>query len=413
MERQPLFRPAAVAAQRSDGLGAIVLARPVSFAFLAAFAGAVAAALIAFACFGSYTAHVTLRGQVVPKSGVIEITSAGGGSVLEKRVRDGELVAAGDVLIVLSSERRARGGAVLEEAIGAELEARRASIAAQLANTRELEAAEYAALRARGAAVAAESASLAEALAVKRQRFELTERAVERYAAVHARGFLSDEQWASRQAELLEQRSGVEILERERVGLTRLATEIDEQLDTLRPRYANAVAELERALASSEVQIVENAARRAAEIVAPQAGTVTGFTAEPGQPVQAGAVLARIVPAETELVAELHAPSRAIGFLAAGDAVRLRYTAFPYQKFGHARGTVIAVSATTVATDTARGGEPLYRVAVALDTETVSAYGAPRRLLPGMTVEADVLLERRRLYEWMLEPLYTVAGRLN
>lgn len=413
MERQPLFRPAAVAAQRNDGLGAIVLARPVSFAVLAAFAATIAGLLAALACFASYTAHVTLRGHLVPQSGVIEVTSLQAGTVVEKHVRDGERVAEGDVLLVLSSERRARGGAVLETAVGAELEGRRASLAAQIANTRLLESAELAALHERRAALADEAKSLASAFAAKQQRFELTQRAVQRYADVHARGFLSDEQWALRQAELLEQRGSLESLERERVALLRLAAEADEQLETLRPRYANAIAELERALASSEVQIVENEARRAAEIAAPQPGTVTGLTAELGQPVQAGAVLARIVPHEPDLVAELHAPSRAVGFVGAGDEVRLRYAAFPYQKFGHARGTVLSVSATTVAGDAARGGEPLYRLAVALHSQSVTAYGVPRPLLPGMAVEADVLLERRRLYEWVLEPLYTVAGRVN
>lgn len=413
MDRQPLFRPAAVAAQRNDGLGAIVLARPVSFAFLSAFAAAIAAALLALACFASYTTHVTLRGQLVPESGVIEVTSAQGGIIAEKRVSDGAHVETGDVLLVVASERRARGGAVLEAAAGTELEARRASIAEQIANTRELETAARAALRARQSALEDEAASLAEALSVKRQRLELTERAVQRYAEVHARGFLSDEQWTLRQAELLEQRASLELLERERVGLARLAAEVGEELATLRPRYANTIAELERALASSEVQLVENAARRAAEIAAPQAGTVTGFTAEFGQPVPAGTVLARIVPEDPTLVAELYAPSRAVGFVAEGDEVRLRYAAFPYQKFGHARGTVLAVSATTVAADPARGGEPLYRVAVALHAQTLAAYGVPRALKPGMAVEADVLLERRRLFEWVLEPLYSLAGRVN
>jgi membrane fusion protein len=411
--QQPLFRPAAVAAQRNDGLGSIVLARPVSFALLTAFATTVAGGLAALACFSSYTAHVTLRGQLVPERGVIEIASTQSGTIAEKHVRDGEHVAAGDVLLVVASERLMRGGAVLEAAVGAELESRRASLAAQIDNTRQLELAEHAALRARRAALAVEAGNLAEALRSKRQRLELTQRAVERYADVHARGFLSDEQWAMREAELLEQRSGLEALERESAALVRLTAEIDERLATLSPRYANTIAELERALAVSEVEIAENAARRAVVLTAPQPGTVTGFTAAPGQAVQVGTVLARIVPAEPTLIAELFAPSRAVGFVAAGDEVRLRYAAFPYQKFGHARGTVLAVSATTVAGDTVRGGEPLYRVAVALHEQAVTAYGAPRPLLAGMAVEADVLLERRRLYEWVLEPLYSLTGRVN
>lgn len=411
--KQPLFRAAAVAARKQDGLGAIVLVRPISFAFLTGFAGVVAGALVALACLASYTAHATLRGRLMPEGGVIDVTSQQAGTIVEKRAGEGESVAAGEALLVLSSERLTRSGAALAAAVGAELTQRRASLTAQIDNTRKLESTERAALSARRAALAAETASLAEALAAKRRRVALAERAVQRYADVRARGLLSEEQLAMREAELLEQQSGLEAIERESAALVRVTAELDERLESLEPRYANAVAELERALAAAERELVENDAQRATIVTAPQPGTLTGVAAEVGQSVEPGAVLARIVPNGPPLVAELLAPSRAVGFVAVGDAVRLRYAAFPYQKFGHARGTVAAVSAATVAGDAARGGEPLYRVVVALESQSMSAYGVPRRLLPGMAVEADVLGERRRLYEWVLEPLYALAGRIG
>ncbi|HET7608244.1 MAG TPA: hypothetical protein VFL84_06170, partial [Gammaproteobacteria bacterium] len=60
----PLFRPAAIAAQRRDESGGIVLTRAWSFTILSAFLAALAGALISFAVFGSYTAHTTLRGRL-------------------------------------------------------------------------------------------------------------------------------------------------------------------------------------------------------------------------------------------------------------------------------------------------------------------------------------------------------------
>lgn len=410
---QPLFRAAAVAAQKRDGLGSIVLARPISFAFLTGFAAAIAGGLVAFACFASYTAHATLRGRLVPDRGVIDVISPQAGTIVEKRVVDGGNVAAGDALLVLSSERLTRTGTALASAVGAELEQRRASLLMQIDNTRALAATERAALLERRAALAAETESLAEALSAKRRRLALAEQTAQRYADVRARGFLSEEQLAMREAELLDHRSGVEALERERAALARLAAELEERVETLEPRYANAVAELERALAATERELVENDARRATVVTAPQPGTVTGLAAEIGQSVEIGAVLARIVPDDPTLVAELFAPSRAVGFVAVGDAVRLRYAAFPYQKFGHARGTVTGVSAATVASDMVHAAEPLYRVTVALESQTIRAYGEPHRLLPGMAVEADVLGERRRLYEWVLEPLYALGRRIG
>jgi membrane fusion protein len=57
-------------------------------------------------------------------------------------------------------------------------------------------------------------------------------------------------------------------------------------------------------------------------------------------------------------------------------------------------------------------GEPVYALTVALQRQTVLAYGEPQALATGMRVDADVLQERRRLYEWMLEPLYSITGKM-
>jgi len=55
--------------------------------------------------------------------------------------------------------------------------------------------------------------------------------------------------------------------------------------------------------------------------------------------------------------------------------------------------------------------EALYRVTVALERQHVIAYGKAAPLQPGMQLDADVLLERRRLVEWMLAPIFTLTGR--
>lgn len=415
----PLFRPAAIAARRHDWRGRIVLARPASFAVLAALLAAVAGSLAVFAYFGSYTAHSTLRGRVIPERGVTDVASAQTGLIAEKRVVEGQRVDAGDVLYVLVSERVTRAGVATEQEVAMQLARRRDSLVEQIASTRALERAERAALGERRAAVRRESAGVAGTIAAERRRLELAEEMAERYAKMHALGFVAEEQWSLREAALLEQRSRVESLERERAGIARVVAELDGRSVMLDLEYANAIAELDRAVAGVDLEIAENDARREIAITAPQAGTVTAPVGETGQAVDRGTVLARIVPEGSTLVAELFAPSRAVGFVAVGDEVRLRYAAFPYQKFGHALGSVVSVSQATLnASDPvlARGvvrSEPVYRVAVALRSQTVIAYGEPRRLLPGMEVEADVLLETRRLYEWVFEPLYAVAGRLE
>lgn len=103
------------------------------------------------------------------------------------------------------------------------------------------------------------------------------------------------------------------------------------------------------------------------------------------------------------LVAHLYAPSRTAGFIAAGQSVRIRYAAYPHQKFGMGAGKVRAVSRSPVAPQdlpsgmqaalsaAAQSNEPMYRVTVELARQSVDLYGVAKELRPGMALEADVL----------------------
>jgi membrane fusion protein len=215
----------------------------------------------------------------------------------------------------------------------------------------------------------------------------------------------------AKQADLLEQRGRLQSLARETNGIARQLEDVNARAGSLELRYRNQIAELERSVTAAELDIAENEARREILVVAPANGIATGIAAVVGQLVDNSAPLAFIVPAGSRLRAELYAPSRAVGFVSVGEEVLLRYEPFPYQKFGHYRGRVDAVSPTARAD--AIGAEPVYQVVVALESQNVIAYGEPRPLRAGMAVEADVLLETRRLYEWALEPLYSMRGKVR
>jgi membrane fusion protein len=126
---------------------------------------------------------------------------------------------------------------------------------------------------------------------------------------------------------------------------------------------------------------------------------------------------------DAPLQAHLYAPSRTAGFVRTGQAVWLRYAAYPYQKFGLAQGDVIEVSQTPIApqdlppgqqqalSQAAQSIEPLYRITVSLANQSIFAYGRDHLLKPGMALEADVLQDRRAVWEWVLEPLLAVPAR--
>ncbi len=57
-------------------------------------------------------------------------------------------------------------------------------------------------------------------------------------------------------------------------------------------------------------------------------------------------------------------------------------------------------------------GEPVFSITVRLNQQSVKTYGTELPLQAGMRLDADILQETRRLYEWMLEPLYSISGRM-
>ena len=126
------------------------------------------------------------------------------------------------------------------------------------------------------------------------------------------------------------------------------------------------------------------------------------------------------VPASLE--AELYLPDRLLESSAVGSEVLLRYDAFPYQHYGQYRGRIVRIADSPLPTShagvphaeagAAAGDGPLYLAVVALDDQNVrSDSGRIRALRPGQRLQADIVLEKRRLYEWILEPFARWRGR--
>lgn len=126
----PLFRPEVLQARQAQWLGSIRIGRPLSFSVVTGAALAMAAALVAFACWGEVTRKVTVHGVLLPVGGLINVAAPQAGVVAEVLVREGDEVRAGQPLLRLKSERiTASGDAALLTAQA--LAARRASLEAE------------------------------------------------------------------------------------------------------------------------------------------------------------------------------------------------------------------------------------------------------------------------------------------
>jgi membrane fusion protein len=411
-----LFREEVLSVRRVTIAGNIVLARPLQMSIAATTSVLLTVALVCFLCFGEYVRKVRVTGQIMPAAGVLKIIAPQFGQIVAVHVAEGDAVRKGQLLYEVSSERTS-DGAGLDARIEAALSARDSLSRQELAlQTAQLEK-QKRSYGSRVRLVEAELARIELEIDTQRARVERAAQLLKRYETLKAQGFISDMQFNevvnAHQDQVARQHS----LERgklssmgelEQLQLEALQTASQVQLSGTQASQARARLEQEDA---------EHRGRTRVQVLAPAAGAVAAAEVEIGQSVATGAHLANLLPAGSKLEAHLYAASSALGFVKKGQPVLLRVHAFPYQKFGQLSGTVTRVEQSPMsgaAPGSAEKGEPIYRIVVQLERQTMAAYGEELPFISGMTLEADILQDRRRLIEWVMDPIISLAkGRSN
>jgi membrane fusion protein len=418
---KPLFRQQAIEFANTRQYGTIILASYTSHRLLVAFFCAITVAIIAFFIFFTTARKAETSGVLLPSEGLIRIRPGQAGIVTQVRVKEGQKVKSGDVLFVLSNERNIGTLQSAESTVSALLQNRRDSYRDELLQASQQLSQRLAAARKRAISLRGEGARLESQIVLQRSRVILVTQACQRFKDLHTTNYISAAQLEEKEGELLDQRQRLAELERlkginERDYASAEADYRDLQYQAQRDEEA-----LKRNALAIQQDLAESEARRKIQVIAPTAGTVTAIAVEVGKPVSADSTLTSILPANSDLEAEIYAPSRSVGFIKPGMTVLLRYQAYPYQKFGQYEAVVHEVAGTSMpaqeltlpgaAMATNQTSEPLYRIRLKLKQQSVLAYGKSVSLKPGMLLDASIILEHRRLYEWVLEPLFSISGR--
>ncbi len=415
-----LFRPEAIDALQTRWTGVASPIRPVSAWFLTSFLFAVAVAAILFLFIGSYTKKERVSGVVMPAAGVLRIRTPENAVVTRIAAREGQSVKAGDLLLEIHRERFSDQAAALVMA-DQSLVKQGEQLSLQSGQTNKAGAAAIDMLQERARRATADLVNIAEEIRLQEQQVAAAQQVLANLKPLADEKIVSDIQYQQQSNQVLELRARLEGLKRARAGLQAEIAVSRSEVASLKAKSAAEVAALERSLLALDQDRQLRRAAIAMQIRAPVDGTVTALVVAAGQRVDNSTTLATLVPAGSKMEAVLFVPSSAIGFIKAGRRVVLRYDAYPFEKFGQYYGTVAAVSAADVpAADLASQAavqvptdkRTMFRVLVELEQEHVNAYGAAIKLKPGQTLAADLELDRRRLIEWIFDPLYALGKRI-
>jgi membrane fusion protein len=224
-----------------------------------------------------------------------------------------------------------------------------------------------------------------------------------------AKGYMSAVEGKRREDAVLEHKQNVAALQRQLAEQQSKLAEAQYSLKELPTATARKIQPLRDQISEAEQRTAEGKGRSSYIVRAPGAGRVSMLQVSKGQTAQLQHLQLEIVPEGSQLQAELLIPTRAAGFVRMGEQVRFLYDAFPYQNFGAYTGHITELSHTVLTkTDTAgpiAPEEPVYKAVAILDRPDVDANGQRVPLQAGMLLKAELILDRRSLASWILDPL--------
>ena len=413
MSNRLLFRQEAIEFQRyGRQWGRVAALQPVTTKVLTWFIAVSVALVIAVLFLGQYARKETVAGYLTPTSGTAKIFASQPGFLKEIYVREGQQVQEGQPLLTIETNQISADGYDVNTTMLSTLRSQQDLLNGQIAAEEQRTKSEHERLSSLIQGLNTEIAQLQAQIRTQGERLKVAEEFVASVAGLRAKGYMADVEFKRRQLGVLEQRQNLDALNQQLAARTNQLTESRYSLEQLPTVMAGKIQSLRGELAATEQRMAEINGRRAYVLRAPAAGRVSTMQATVGQFADPRRLQMEIVPSDSMLEAQLFVPARAIGFVEPGQPVRILYEAFPYQQFGAYRGRVTNVSQTIVTGNDASGPvtlkEPAYRVTATLDNQEISAYGRQVFLQADMLLRADIILEKRSLMNWLLDPLLSV-----
>jgi len=412
-----LFRAEVIENQANRLHGEVVLSQPLSTKlFAGALFGIVGIAAV-WVSIGTYARIETVPGMLVTSVPSAKVVALQPGVVSELPVQEGQLVRKGDRLLVIDSDREAAGGGdVAGRGLGA-VAVRRELAEAQVGMASGVAAAERSRLTTLISSAEQQALELKDQIALQEQLVASNQKMLDQVTAVVERGFVSKVEHERRRQTLLSSQQTLASLRQRLTAALGEAQQARDQLATVSINAEQGVSRIREGLEALSAEQARLEGEQSYVITAPIDGRVTALAAGVGRSVNAARPVMVIVPDGAELMAELYAPTRAVGFVEPGKETRLLYDAFPYQRFGSFGGKVNTIS--RIAVDPRETEipfpfeEPVYRIKVKLDRQAIDAFGEQNPLQPGMTLQANIVLERQTFFAWLLQPLNAVLNRTS
>ena len=389
-------------------------------------------ALIVIAAFAPVREMAIAQGQIMPEGSVQPVHHLEGGIVAEILTADGRIVEKGAPIVRLapiqaSSERdQLRGRRLYLDLQRRRLDALVAGTEPVLAETGDgaayaaeqralyraeiaLDRKERATLKARIAQRKSEIAGLDSEIANLESQLDIEQEQLSMRSKLLKQGYTSRVAYLEVKSSFVRTKSQLAQGESRRVAAREALAEAE---STLAEYIAGKDRERSEQLAKVSADLAETEAtlRRLNDRVdrlfvrAPQRSFIHEVVPKAvGEVVRPGDIVAKLVPVDGSMVAEVQLLPSDVGHVRAGHHVDVKVTAFDSELYGFVTGSVKGISPTTFEDEK---GNKYYKAVVALDRAAVGRGGTDYPLLPGMVVNAEIATGAKSVLQYILKPVY-------
>jgi len=416
-----LFRKEAISHQSERLTGAITLAQPLSLKLTVVILVSVAVAIVTFLFNAEYSRKETVRGFLMPNKGVIKSFASQGGTIEKLWVKEGDKVIKGQSLATLLVQQSNTEGINLSTQLMEQLTEQYTLIDDEIKQHQQLKNQEVENLNKREQALKKERWALKSQYKLANEKLSILQKQQQHLKKLNKQGFISNTESERQQQSILEGKQEKQNIARLLLQQQNKLSQVGFNFTNIPQQYTLRINNLKRQQADLQRQLAQVASNYKYTITASNSGFVTGIQVVEGETLSQTKAqskpLLHILPEDSELVAELLLPTRSAGFIQVGNNTRLRFDAFPYQRFGFISSEIIRIDQTLITPNEIQFPialqEPVYRLRAKLNQQQMKAFGKAFDLKSGMLFEADIMLEQRTLIEWLLEPIYSLRGRVS
>lgn len=411
-----LFRKEVFEHKKNRLAGTISLVQPPAFKYLTWLILGVVIISLLFLSAGTYSRKEKVFGVIEPDAGLLRLGAPQEGIVSEVLVSEGDYVLKGEPILRIASAKHTKGSSELNQILFNQYALQLQNIKLQLSQELDYNILEINELNREKINFKFRIDELDRQAFTLDKRLELNNKIVKKIEALHRDGFVSELELQKQKDIYLSLQQQASNMKSERLVFFNQLEQLKAKLVELPYTQAQRTIKLNSELADIQIQLSSVGQSLLGELRAPKSGVISNLLTKVGKSVSSGESILSILPINSKMQAIIYVPTSAFGFVKVGQATRLRYHAFPYQRFGVYDGIIKQVSNSVIfPEETSIPGiikEPSYKVIVGLGKQEVYAYGRKSVLRAGMMLDADIVIEERSLLMWLFDPIFSLKGQL-